>query len=155
MKRPLSLQTRVAIASGLAAGIVIAAIGIAFAVFLRVNGSEQLERTLDSVTLGVAASAPSPLFIETPTATTEPSVVSPGFNAATVSALATTDVRSRDVLVPGDSGAALAVSIPEDPLTQAIREQQFQVAAAAVVAILAAAGLGWFLTGRASGHYSN
>ncbi|WP_302095788.1 sensor histidine kinase, partial [Rhodococcus erythropolis] len=57
--------------------------------------------------------------------------------------------RSRDVLVPGDSGAALAVSIPEDPLTQAIREQQFQVAAAAVVAILAAAGLGWFLTGRA------
>ena len=52
MKRPLSLQTRVAIASGLAAGIVIAAIGIAFAVFLRVNGSEQLERTLDSVTLG-------------------------------------------------------------------------------------------------------
>eukprot|EP01133_Synstelium_polycarpum_P022482 gene22481-26967_t len=141
--------TRVAIASGLAAGIVIAAIGIAFAVFLRVNGSEQLERTLDSVTLGVAASAPSPLFIETPTATTEPSVVSPGFNAATVSALATTDVRSRDVLVPGDSGAALAVSIPEDPLTQAIREQQFQVAAAAVVAILAAAGLGWFLTGRA------
>lgn len=60
MKRPLSLQTRVAIASGLAAGIVIAAIGIAFAVFLRVNGSEQLERTLDSVTLGVAASAPSP-----------------------------------------------------------------------------------------------
>ncbi len=64
--------------------------------------------------------------------------------------LATTDVRSRDVLVPGDSGAALAVSIPpEDPLTQAIREQQFQVAAAAVVAILAAAGLGWFLTGRA------
>ncbi|CAN5595789.1 hypothetical protein BH09ACT9_BH09ACT9_29890 [soil metagenome] len=40
MKRPLSLQTRVAIASGLAAGIVIAAIGIAFAVFLRVNGSE-------------------------------------------------------------------------------------------------------------------
>ncbi len=86
MKRPLSLQTRVAIASGLAAGIVIAAIGIAFAVFLRVNGSEQLERTLDSVTLGVAASAPSPLFIETSTATTEPSVVSPGFNAATVSA---------------------------------------------------------------------
>ena len=149
MKRPLSLQTRVAIASGLAAGIVIAAIGIAFAVFLRVNGSEQLERTLDSVTLGVAASAPSPLFIETPTATTEPFVVSPGFNATTVSALATTDVRSRDVLVPGDSGAALAVSIPEDPLTQAIREQQFQVAAAAVVAILAAAGLGWFLTGRA------
>ncbi len=57
--------------------------------------------------------------------------------------------------MPGDSGAALAVSIPEDPLTQAIREQQFQVAAAAVVAILAAAGLGWFLTGRASGHYSN
>ncbi|MFE4503622.1 sensor histidine kinase [Rhodococcus sp. NPDC056743] len=149
MKRPFSLQTRVAIASGLAAGIVIATIGIAFAVFLRVNGSEQLERTLDSVTLGVAASAPSPLFIETPTATTEPFVVEPGFNSTAISALATTDVRSRDVLVPGDSGAALAVSIPEDPLTQAIREQQVQVAVAAVIAILAAAGLGWFLTGRA------
>jgi two-component system sensor histidine kinase PrrB len=149
VKRPLSLQTRVAIASGLAAGIVIAAIGIAFAVFLRVGGSEQLERTLDSVTLGIASSSPAAILFESPTATTQPLVVDPGLNATGISALATTDVRSRDVLLPGDSGAALAVTIPEDPLAQAIREQQFQVAAAAVVAILAAAGLGWLLTGRA------
>ncbi|MGG7101096.1 sensor histidine kinase [Rhodococcus sp. 24CO] len=148
MKRPLSLQTRVAIASGLAAGIVIAAIGIAFVVFLRVGGSEQLERTLDSVTLGIASSSPAAIVVESPTATTE-SMVAPGFNATGISALATTDVRSRDVLLPGDSGVALAVSVPEDPLAQAIRQQQFQVAAAAVIAILAAAGLGWFLTGRA------
>ncbi|MGC0366448.1 two-component system sensor histidine kinase PrrB [Rhodococcus sp. 27YEA15] len=155
MKRSLSLQARVAIASGLAAGIVIAAVGVAFAVFLRVNGSEQLDRTLNSVTLGVPADSTYALRAESvtpmqpalPWDPTEPAPVSQYTNESTV---APADViRTRDVAITGESGIALAVSIPEDPLTQAIKEQQYQVATAAVVAILAASGLGWILTGRA------
>ncbi|MDI9918861.1 HAMP domain-containing sensor histidine kinase [Rhodococcus sp. IEGM 1379] len=135
---------RVAIASGLAAGIVIAAIGIAFVVFLRVNGSEQLDRTLNSVTLGIAADSTYAIRTEEPTVASTPAVISPGTVLQPL-----TDIRTRDVVLPGESGVALAVSVPEDPLTQAIREQTFQVSAAAAIAILVAAGLGWILTGCA------
>ncbi|MCJ0906488.1 sensor histidine kinase KdpD [Rhodococcus sp. ARC_M6] len=149
MKRSLSLQTRVAIASGLAAAIVIAAVCIAFVVFLRVNGSEQLDRTLDSVTLGLATDSAYAIRTEPATPISEPAVTDPGTGATSIPAAPLTDVRTRDIPLPGDSGAALSVTVPEDPLTQAIREQTFQVAAAAVVAILVAAGLGWVLAGRA------
>lgn len=149
MKRSLSLQTRVAIASGLAATIVIAAVCIAFMVFLRVNGSEQLDRTLDSVTLGLATDSAYAIRTEPATPISEPAVTDPGTGATSIPAAPLTDIRTRDIPLPGDSGAALSVTVPEDPLTQAIREQTFQVAAAAVVAILAAAGLGWVLAGRA------
>ncbi|MBM4521804.1 HAMP domain-containing protein [Rhodococcus hoagii] len=41
------------------------------------------------------------------------------------------------------------MSVPEDALSRAIREQQWQVAGVAVAAIAVAAGLGWLLAGRA------
>ncbi|OYD67750.1 two-component system sensor histidine kinase PrrB [Rhodococcus sp. OK302] len=149
MKRSLSLQSRVAIASGLAAAIVIAAVCIAFVVFLRVNGSAQLDRTLDSVTLEMATNSEYAIRTEPATSISDPAVTEPGTDATPIPAAPLADFRTRDIPLPGDSGAALAVSIPEDPLTQAIREQTFQVAAAAVIAILVAAGLGWVLAGRA------
>lgn len=157
-RRSLSLRTRVALVSALAAAIVIAAVGVAFAVFLRVNGSAQLDRTLDSVALSVPAdltiaASPSdlqdlPTFAMTvPVPTSDPYVVEPG--AVRTEFLAGTTVRARDVPVSGAAGTYLAVTVPEDALTRAIRQQQWQVAAAAAAAIAAAAGLGWLLAGRA------
>lgn len=155
-RRSLSLRTRVALVSALAAAIVIAAIGVAFAVFLRVNGSAQLDRTLDSVALSVPAesvTAAEPLVLPI-LPTDEPAVTTPGtgmveFDAVRTESVAGTPVRARDVQVSGAAGTYLAVTVPEDALTVAIRQQQWQVAAAAVVAIAVAAGLGWLLAGRA------
>lgn len=56
MTQPVSLQARVAFVSALAAAIVIAAIGVAFVVFLRINGADQLDRTLQSVMIASPAS---------------------------------------------------------------------------------------------------
>ncbi|MDH6678479.1 two-component system sensor histidine kinase PrrB [Rhodococcus sp. LBL1] len=143
MSRSLSLRARVSIVSALAATIVIVAIGIAFAVFLRVNGSDQLDRALNSasvrpaeVTEPAVAAVPS-----TPAAVVADSAVSESLDGA--------PVRSRTVQVEGDPGLYLSVAIPEDPLSSAIRQQQMVVAAAAVAAIALAAGLGWILAGRA------
>ncbi|MFD4181857.1 histidine kinase dimerization/phospho-acceptor domain-containing protein, partial [Rhodococcus sp. NPDC058514] len=146
MKRSLSLRTRVAIVSALAAAVVIVAIGAAFAVFLRVNGSETLDRTLDSVTLEL----PSGVAIDTvpgvPATPLPDAVAGDVTRAASVAGAA---VRMRDVAVPGEPGSFIALAVPEDPLTRAIRQQQAAVAVAAVVAIAAAGGLGWLLAGRA------
>ncbi|CRK49460.1 Sensor-type histidine kinase PrrB [Rhodococcus sp. RD6.2] len=158
MRRSLSLRARVAIVSALSAAVVIVAIGAAIAVFLRVNGSEQIDRTLDSVTLAFPAEL-APADTAMAPVLPLPSVVADG-STDPVEALATEDatrtelmagtaVRVRDVAVPGESGAVLALTVPEDPLTQAIRQQQVAVAIAAVVAIAAAGGLGWLLAGRA------
>lgn len=157
-RRSLSLRTRVALVSALAAAIVIAAIGVAFAVFLRVNGSAQLDRTLDSVALSVPAESTIPartmVIPDLPTVgpavpvpTSDPYVLDPG--SVRTESVAGTPVRARDVQVSGAAGTYLAVSVPEDALAVAIRQQQWQVAAAAVVAIAVAAGLGWLLAGRA------
>ncbi|OYD60813.1 ATP-binding protein [Rhodococcus sp. OK302] len=162
-RRSPSLRTRVAMVSALAAAIVIAAIGIACAVFLRVNGSAQLDRTLDSVVLSVAAETTIAETSELPSAETselpnttipEPAVTAPGDHVAEsgtvrTETLAGRTVRARDVPVNGTDGTYLAVTVPEDTLSQAIRQQQWQVAAAAVAAIAVAAGLGWLLAGRA------
>ncbi len=157
MRRSLSLRARVAIVSALSAAVVIVAIGAAIAVFLRVNGSEQIDRTLDSVTLAAPADTVPADIAEIAPALPPPAVVSPGpGEAAAVSEdatrtelLAGTAVRVRDVAVPGEPGAFLALTVPEDPLTEAIQQQQVAVAIAAVVAIAAAGGLGWLLAGRA------
>ncbi|MGW6376523.1 HAMP domain-containing sensor histidine kinase [Rhodococcus sp. NPDC055112] len=161
MRRSLSLRARVAIVSALSAAVVIVAIGAAIAVFLRVNGSEQIDRTLDSVTLSAPANTLpadtiSADIIDVAPALPLPAVVSGGSEEATAAEdatrtelLAGTPVRIRDVAVPGEPGAFLALTVPEDPLTQAIRQQQVAVAIAAVVAIAAAGGLGWLLAGRA------
>jgi len=84
----------------------------------------------------------------------EPAVTAPGDHAAEPDTLRTesvdgTTVRARDVPVSGAADTYVAVSVPEDALTVAIRKQQWQVAAAAGVAIAVAAGLGWLLAGRA------
>ena len=156
MRRSLSLRTRVAIVSALSAAVVIVAIGAAIAVFLRVNGSEQIDRTLDSVTLAMPADTTPADTVDMAPALPLPAVVSGGSTEAAVAEDATrtelmagTAVRVRDVAVPGEPGAFLALTVPEDPLTQAIRQQQVAVAIAAVVAIAAAGGLGWLLAGRA------
>jgi len=153
-RRSLSLRTRVALVSALAATIVIAAIGVAFAMFLRVNGSQQLDRTLDAVSL----SAPAQIATQYTTATpgspvlpapvvTDSSVVTESVRTETTDGVA---VRSRDVPIIGAAaGTFVGISVPEDALTRAIREQQWQVAGVAVVAIAVAAGLGWLLAGRA------
>ncbi|MDH6283269.1 HAMP domain-containing sensor histidine kinase [Prescottella agglutinans] len=140
MSRSLSLRARVSIVSALAATIVIVAIGIAFAVFLRVNGSEQLDRALNSASVRPAESTE-------PAVTSVPATVVD--DAAVAESLDGSPVRSRTVQVEGDPGMYLSVAIPEDPLTSAIRQQQIVVAAAAVAAIALAAGLGWMLAGRA------
>ncbi|MFG1784850.1 ATP-binding protein [Rhodococcus oryzae] len=154
MRRSLSLRARVAIVSALSAAVVIVAIGAAIAIFLRVNGSEQIDRTLDSVTLAVPTDAADTAVMAP--ALPLPAVVATGSAEAAVAEDATrtelmagTAVRVRDVAVPGEPGAFLALTVPEDPLTQAIRQQQVAVAIAAVVAIAAAGGLGWLLAGRA------
>ncbi|MFC4605471.1 sensor histidine kinase [Rhodococcus kronopolitis] len=157
-RRSLSLRTRVALVSALAAAIVICAVGIAFVVFLRANGSAQLDRTLDSVALSVPAEltiAAEPMVIPDlpiadpafPVPMSDPYVLDPG--SVRTESVAGTPVRARDVQVSGAAGTYLAVTVPEDALTVAIRQQQWQVAAAAVVAIAVAAGLGWLLAGRA------
>ncbi|MBM4639771.1 HAMP domain-containing protein [Rhodococcus hoagii] len=153
VRRPsLSLRARVAVVSALAAAIVIAAIGVAFAVFLRVNGSEQLDRTLDSVSLSVApaTSAPNdfpagPPEIAALDGYSTPAVSEP-VRTTTIDGAA---VRAKDVPIAGTLGEVIAVSVPEDALSRAIREQQWQVAGVAVAAIAVAAGLGWLLAGRA------
>ncbi|MDH6279786.1 HAMP domain-containing sensor histidine kinase [Prescottella agglutinans] len=153
-RRSLSLRARVALVSALAASIVIAAIGFAFVVFLRVNGSEQLDRTLDSVSLSApadsATSEYSPVTPASPAAASEPSV-EPRVLADSVHAtvIAGTAVRAKEVPISGAVDQVLAVSVPEDALSRAIHEQQWQVAGIAIVAIAAAAGLGWLLAGRA------
>ncbi|MBM4478945.1 HAMP domain-containing protein [Rhodococcus hoagii] len=58
-------------------------------------------------------------------------------------------VRAKDVTIAGTLGEVIAVSVPEDALSRAIREQQWQVAGVAVAAIAVAAGLGWLLASRA------
>lgn len=139
MRRSLSLRARVAIAAALAATIVIAAIGIAFAVFVRVNATEQLDRTLNSVTLRLPSTA-------------EPAQLIPAEPANEVGRsepVAGVATRSRQVTVSGDPGAVIAVAVAEDPLRSAIMQQQIRVAIAAITAIAAAAWLGWLMTGRA------
>lgn len=151
-RRSLSLRARVALVSALAATIVIAAIGVAFAVFLRVNSSEQLDRTLDSVSLSVAADTAVPTDV--PAGSPEIAALDRYSAAAVSEPVRTTTidgaaVRAKDVTIAGTLGQVIAVSVPEDALGRAIREQQWQVAGAAVVAIAVAAGLGWLLAGRA------
>ncbi|QBJ97600.1 HAMP domain-containing histidine kinase [Rhodococcus sp. ABRD24] len=154
-RRSLSLRARVALVSALAAAIVIAAIGFAFAVFLRVNGSEQLDRTLDSVSLSMAtdpaASADNTVAPVLPE-DLSPQVVQPTAIAADpvrATTIGGTAVRAKDVPINGAIGQVVAVSVPEDPMSRAIREQQWQVAGVALAAIAVAAGLGWLLAGRA------
>ncbi|WP_430331405.1 sensor histidine kinase [Rhodococcus sp. ACT016] len=152
-RRSLSLRARVAVVSALAATSVIAAIGVAFAVFLRVNGSEQLDRTLDSVSLSMPAQITTQYSLSPMGSPTLPAEM------LTDSAVATetvrtevadgVTVRARDVPVTGVAGTFVGISVPEDALTRAIRDQQWQVAGVAVVAIAVAAGLGWLLAGRA------
>ncbi|CAM2785732.1 HAMP domain-containing sensor histidine kinase [Prescottella defluvii] len=149
----LSLRTRVALVSGLAAAIVIVAIGAAFAVFLRVNESDQLDRTLDAVSLSVAsqvtaASETSPAM-GSPDVGTVPSVTATEPEPVRTTTIDGTSVRAKDVPIGGAVGQVVAVSVPEDALSRAIREQQWQVAAVAAAAIAVAAGLGWLLAGRA------
>ncbi|GAB2657441.1 HAMP domain-containing sensor histidine kinase [Prescottella soli] len=155
-RRSLSLRARVALVSALAATIVIAAIGFAFAVFLRVNSSEQLDRTLDSVSLTVPSESAVSGFGTAPTSPLverDPAVVSTPAAEVTDAVRATTidgtAVRAKDVPISGAVGQVVAVSVPEDALSRAIHDQQWQVAGAAIVAIAVAAGLGWLLAGRA------
>lgn len=150
-RRSLSLRARVAVVSALAATIVIAAIGVAFVVFLRVNGSEQLDRALGAVSLSVATDASTTqAFVESSPVGTLPSAAAATLEepvrTTTIDGAA---VRAKDVLIPGNVEQMIAVSVPEDALSRAIREQQWQVAGAAVAAIAVAAGLGWLLAGRA------
>lgn len=151
-RRSLSLRARVALVSALAAAIVIGAIGVAFVVFLRVNSSDQLDRALEAVSLSsVAAESRTAYQLgEYPALETAPSVstatVEDSVRATTIDGAA---VRAKDVQIAGAPGQFVAVSVPEDALSRAIREQQWQVAGAAVVAIAVAAGLGWLLAGRA------
>lgn len=145
-RRSPSLRTRVALVSALAAAVVIAAIGVAFAVFLRVNGSAQLDRTLDSLSLTISPDSGlrrEDIVIEG----LLPADAAP--DPVHTTSVDGTAVRARTVPVGGADGQVLAVSVPEDALTRAIREQQWQVAAVAAAAIVAAAGLGWLLAGRA------
>ncbi|NMM92733.1 hypothetical protein B2J88_52405, partial [Rhodococcus sp. SRB_17] len=127
-RRSPSLRTRVALVSALAAAIVIAAIGIVCAVFLRVNGSAQLDRALDSVMLSVAAETSIAETAELPSTTIpEPAVTAPGDHVAESGTVRTetlegTTVRARDVPVNGADGTYLAVTVPEDTLSQAIRQ---------------------------------
>ncbi|MDH6279947.1 HAMP domain-containing sensor histidine kinase [Prescottella agglutinans] len=150
-----------ALVSALSASIVIAAIGVAFVVFLRVNGSEQLDRALDAVSVAPVQARPfesgDPLegapepWVVVP----GPEVPGPGVAAETgpdpvrATTIDGTAVRARDVPIGGTAGSVVAVSVPEDALSRAIRDQQWQVAGAAIVAIAVAAGLGWLLAGRA------
>ncbi|TQF74099.1 HAMP domain-containing histidine kinase [Rhodococcus spelaei] len=145
-RRSPSLRTRVALVSALAAAVVIAAIGVAFAVFLRVNGSAQLDRTLDSLSLHI--SPDSALQGEGIVIAGLP-VADPAADGVRTTSIDGTAVRAKEVPVDGTAGQVLAVSVPEDALTRAIREQQWQVAGTAAAAIVAAAGLGWLLAGRA------
>ncbi|MFF1946070.1 ATP-binding protein [Rhodococcus qingshengii] len=153
--RSPSLRTRVAMVSALAAAVVIVAIGVACAVFLRVNGSAQLDRALDSVALSTpAVSATAETAVPPTTTDPEPDVTAPGDHVAEPDTVRTvtragTAVRARDVQVNGADGPILAVTVPEDTLTHVIRQQQWQVAAAAGAAIAVAAGIGWLLAGRA------
>ncbi|MFC7448735.1 HAMP domain-containing sensor histidine kinase [Rhodococcus daqingensis] len=158
MRRSLSLRARVAIVSALSAAVVIVAIGAAIAVFLRVNGSEQIDRTLDSVTVAVPPGvvfdpvATEPAVPLEPATPSEPAVVLPGAVAGDAIRTESTSgiaVRTRDIAIPDEPGAFIALTVPEDPLTRAIRQQQVAVAIAAVFAIAAAGGLGWLLAGRA------
>ncbi|MFC9786557.1 ATP-binding protein [Rhodococcus sp. NPDC127528] len=149
MRRSISLRARVAVVSALAATIVIAAIGIAVAVFLRVNGSEQLDRTLDSATLSVPTSMAfdaAPALPATPLLPLPESAAPEVIRSESTSGVA---VRRRDVPVAGEPGTVIALSVPEDPLIRAIRQQQVAVAVAAIGAIAAAGALGWLLAGRA------
>lgn len=151
-RHSLSLRTRVALVSALAATIVIGAIGVAFAVFLRVNGSEQLDRTLDAVSLSVAADTTTTAYedrMSAPAVGLEPSVTATAADPVRTTTIDGAAVRAKDVSIAGTAGQVIAVSVPEDALTRAIREQQWQVAGAAVAAIAVAAGLGWLLAGRA------
>ncbi|MFE3292650.1 ATP-binding protein [Rhodococcus sp. NPDC059234] len=152
MRRSLSLQARVAIASALSATIVIGAIAVAFAVFLRVNGSQQLDRTLDSVILATPLDMPANTIPTVPSLATAPADPFPPVETSTatrVASVAGEAVRARDVRIIGTPGALVSVAVPENPLIDAIRRQQVWVAAAAVAAIAAAAGLGWLFAGRA------
>ncbi|NMM92780.1 hypothetical protein B2J88_52680, partial [Rhodococcus sp. SRB_17] len=96
--------------------------------FLRVNGSAQLDRTLDSVVLSVAAETTIAETSELPSAgTPEPAVTTPGSlddqsDTVRTETLAGTTVRARDVPVNGTDGTYLAVTVPEDTLSQAIRQ---------------------------------
>ncbi|MGV8875599.1 MAG: sensor histidine kinase [Rhodococcus sp. (in: high G+C Gram-positive bacteria)] len=140
----MSLRTRVAIASALAAGIVIVAIGVSLAVFLRVNGTEQLSQTLDSVVVAARVTPPATdgrLETTLPTLAPEP--------ATNLGSMPGPGIRVRDVQAPDGSGSTLSLSVPEAPLAQAIREQQVAVGGFAVIAIGLAGGLGWLLAGRA------
>ncbi|GAA4471333.1 hypothetical protein GCM10023094_01860 [Rhodococcus olei] len=147
MTRSPSLQARVAIASALSAAIVIGAIAAAFAVFLRVNGSRQLDLTLDSVILAAPTTTAMPAVPIEPAL--QPTPTSPTIDAARTESLGGVVVRARDILVEGSTPSLLSLAVPEDPLIDAIRRQQVWVAAAAATAIAAAAGLGWLFAGRA------
>ncbi|AOW91739.1 two-component sensor histidine kinase [Rhodococcus sp. WMMA185] len=152
-RRSLSLRARVALVSALAAAIVIAAIGVAFAVFLRVNGSEQLDNTLDSVSLSTVTGIPSQGYTVPSEGYTlvlpEPPATPDYFDSVRTEVIDGREVRLRDVPVAGVNDAYVAVSIPEDALSRAIREQQWWVAGASLAAIAVAAGLGWLMAGRA------
>ncbi|PTR30446.1 two-component system sensor histidine kinase PrrB [Rhodococcus sp. OK519] len=152
-RRSLSLRARVAVVSALAATIVIAAIGVAFALFLRINGSEQLDRTLDSVSLSMPTQITtqyslSPMDLPSVPAQilTDSTVATEAVRTETPDGIA---VRARDVPITGVADTFVGISVPEDALARAIREQQWQVAGVALVAIAAAAGLGWLLAARA------
>ncbi|MEV0945329.1 HAMP domain-containing sensor histidine kinase [Rhodococcus sp. NPDC049939] len=152
-RRSLSLRARVALVSALAATIVIAAIGVVFAVFLRVNGSEQLDHTLDSVSL----STPDGIAVSPPTVAAQRyTIVTPGtldnplsYDSVREGVIDGRDVRLREVPITGMSGSFVEISVPADTLSRAIRERQWQVAGVSLAAIAVAAGLGWLLAGRA------
>lgn len=145
-RRSFSLQARVAVASALAATIVIAAICAAFVVFLQVNERDQIDRALSAISLSV------------PTDTTAAGVLPPGVTAATVAGPASmvrageidgTEVRARDIPIDGADGQSLEAFVPQDAMSRVIRDKQWQIAIVAVVAVAVAAGLGWLFAGRA------
>ncbi|RVW02914.1 HAMP domain-containing sensor histidine kinase [Rhodococcus xishaensis] len=145
-RRSVSLRTRVALVSALAATIVIAVIGVAFAVFLRVSGSAQLDNTLDSVSL----SSPTGISPQQYTLVTPETPGTPlNYDTVRTEVVDGRQVRLREVPVAGVNDAYVEVSIPEDALSRAIHEQQWRVAGASLAAIAVAAGLGWLMAGRA------
>ncbi|WP_072689814.1 sensor histidine kinase [Rhodococcus marinonascens] len=144
-RRSLSLRARVAVVSALAATIVIAAIGVVFAVFLRVNGSEQLDNTLDSVSLSAPTEVTQHFTLVEPGTPDEPL----SYDSVRKEVVDGRDVRLREVPITGVNGTYVEISVPTDTLSRAIRERQWQVAGISLAAIAVAAGLGWLLAGRA------
>jgi two-component system sensor histidine kinase PrrB len=110
VRRPVSLQFRVACACALSAAVVVGAVGIAVAVFLRLDSGEQLSTALSDVTIRAAEPAPDTILpFEAPTG---PAVELPPPPTQAGALPADGAELTRLVAVSGAPGRFLTVSVP-------------------------------------------